>query len=95
MGKPVIAARSGGLIDIVVDGETGILVPPRDPDALRNAMQSLLDDPARRAAMGMMAKQRVIPFQASSVVAHIEQVYRELQRSKVSLGSAPKRTIRR
>ena len=78
MGKPVIAARSGGLSDVVVDGETGFLVPPGDPQALRNAMQVLLDDPIRRASMGAMAKQRAATFQAKSVIPRIEQVYQEL-----------------
>lgn len=78
MGKPVIAARSGGLSDVVVDGETGFLVPPGDPHALRNAIQVLLDDPTRRAAMGSMAKQRAATFQAKSVIPLIEQVYQEL-----------------
>jgi glycosyltransferase involved in cell wall biosynthesis len=78
MGKPVIAARSGGLSDVVVDGETGFLVPPGDPQALRNAIQVLLDDPTRRADMGAMAKQRAATFQATSVIPRIEQVYQEL-----------------
>ncbi len=56
MGKPVIAARSGGLSDVVVDGETGFLVPPGDPHALRNAIQVLLDDPTRRAVYGCYGK---------------------------------------
>lgn len=78
MGKPVIAARSGGLIDVVVDGETGFLVSPGDAQALRTAIQSLLDDPALRARMGTLAKQRVMEFQAKSVVSRFEQVYQEL-----------------
>jgi glycosyltransferase involved in cell wall biosynthesis len=78
MGKPVIAARSGGLTDIVVDGETGLLVAPGDPQALRVAIQSLLDDPALRAHMGALAKQRVREFQAKSVISRFEQVYQEL-----------------
>ena len=82
MGKAVIASRIGGLPDIVVDGETGCLVPPGDPQALREAMQSLLDDPARRERMGILAKQRVVQFQATSVVSRIEQVYRELSASQ-------------
>lgn len=82
MGKPVIAARSGGLSDVVVDGETGFLVPPGDPQALRRAMQVLLDDPTRRASMGAMAKQRAMTFQAKSVIPRIEQVYQELLGAK-------------
>ncbi len=78
MGKPVIAARSGGLSDIVVDGETGCLVTPGDPQALREAIQCLLDDPAQRERMGNMAKQKIVEFQAKSVVSRIEQVYQEL-----------------
>ncbi|SRR6266568_235181 len=75
MGKPIIAARSGGLTDIVAEGETGLLVPPGDPQALREAMQVLLDDPVQREHMGNMAKQRVVAFQTRSVVPRIEQVY--------------------
>jgi len=84
MGKPVIASRIGGLPDIVVDGETGSLVPPGDPDALRTAIQCLLVDPARRERMGVMAKQRVLQFQAASVVSRIEQVYHEVLASSES-----------
>jgi glycosyltransferase involved in cell wall biosynthesis len=78
MGRPVIASRIGGLCDIVVDGETGFLVPPGDPLALQKAMQCLLDDPVRREHMGAMAKQRVVQFQAKTVVPRIEQVYGEV-----------------
>ncbi len=78
MGRPVIAARSGGLTEIVADGETGLLVPPGNPQALRLAIQSLLDDPTLRERMSALAKQRVMEFQAKSVVPRFEQVYQEL-----------------
>lgn len=78
MGQPIIASRIGGLPDIVIDGETGFLVPPGDPQALREAVQCLLDDPVRRERMGTMAKQRVVAFQAKTVVPRIEQVYHEV-----------------
>jgi len=57
-GCPVIAARSGGLCELVVDGETGLLVPPRDPAALSRAMSDLLADPARRERLGRSARAR-------------------------------------
>lgn len=78
MGKPVIASRMGGLTDIVVDGETGLLVPPDDPQALQDAMQCLLEDPTRQEYMGMMARLRVEAFQARAVVPRIEQVYHDV-----------------
>jgi glycosyltransferase involved in cell wall biosynthesis len=78
MGKPVIATRSGGLSDIVADGETGFLVPPGNPQELQKAIQCLLDDPVMREHMGNMAKQRVVEFQAQRVVSRIEQVYQEI-----------------
>lgn len=78
MGRPVIASRIGGLSDIVVDSETGLLVPPGDRLRLRQAIQCLLDDSALRERMGAQAKQRVIKFQAKTVVPRIEQIYQEV-----------------
>src|SRR5579875_74767 len=78
MGCPIIASRIGGLVDIVVDGETGFLIPPGDEEALRNTTQFLLGHPIQLKQMGIKARERVALFQASSVVSRIEVVYREL-----------------
>ncbi len=51
-GVPVVAAAVGGMIDTVVDGVTGVHVPPRDPERLVEALRSLLADDARREAYG-------------------------------------------
>ncbi len=51
-GKPVVATRVSSAPEIVVDGETGLLVPPDDPQALAEALLALLGDPARAAALG-------------------------------------------
>jgi glycosyltransferase involved in cell wall biosynthesis len=51
-GRPVIASAVGGLPDAVVNGETGLLVPARDPKALRAALERLLDDSGERACLG-------------------------------------------
>ncbi|MBS3956574.1 MAG: glycosyltransferase family 4 protein [Clostridiales bacterium] len=59
LAKPVVATRVGGLPDVVADGETGLLVPPADPDALAEAVASLLRDPARARAMGEAGRARV------------------------------------
>jgi glycosyltransferase involved in cell wall biosynthesis len=57
-GRPVVATRVGGLQDLVVDGETGILVPPRDPSALRDALERLLGDPELRRRLGAAGRER-------------------------------------
>jgi glycosyltransferase involved in cell wall biosynthesis len=81
MGRPVVASRIGGLPDIVADGETGFLVTPGDERALQAAIERLLADPALREHMGARARQRVVQFQASTVVPRIEQVYQEVLRT--------------
>lgn len=75
-GRPVIASRTGGLPDVVIDGETGLLVPPGDPGALRQALERLLADPKLCEYMGHAGKRRVAEFRANTVVPRIEQVYR-------------------
>lgn len=78
VGKPVIAARIGGLPEIVADGETGILYQPEDSDALRSAMATLVNYPALAVRMGAAGRERVTQFHASTVVGKIEAVYREV-----------------
>ena len=74
-GKPVIAANTGGLSDIIIDGETGLLVPPGESRALRKAMERLIADKTLRERMGRAARARAAGYQADQVVAQIEQVY--------------------
>ena len=57
-GRPVVAAAVGGLLDLVVDEETGLLVPPGDVGALRKALRRLLADEELRARLGANARRR-------------------------------------
>jgi glycosyltransferase involved in cell wall biosynthesis len=57
-GRPVVASAVGGLLDLVADGETGLLVPPQDPPALRAALERLLGDAELRARLGAAARER-------------------------------------
>jgi glycosyltransferase involved in cell wall biosynthesis len=57
-GRPVVASAVGGLLDLVVDGETGIHVPPGDVPALRSALERLLGDPELRRQMGEAGRLR-------------------------------------
>jgi len=78
-GKPVVATAHGGPLDIVEDGRTGDLVPPRDPAAMARAIIALLRDPARCARIGAHARERVVQrYTAEQYVAGVEAVYREL-----------------
>jgi sugar transferase (PEP-CTERM/EpsH1 system associated) len=84
-GLPVIATRVGGNPELVIEGQTGQLVPVGDPAALAAAMLPLLDDPAQRRAFGEAARQSVREcFDWSRTVAGYLAVYDEvLGRDKV------------
>jgi glycosyltransferase involved in cell wall biosynthesis len=56
--RPVVATGVGGLLDLVVDGETGLVVPPRDPAALRAALERLLADGELRRRLGAAGRER-------------------------------------
>ena len=77
-GSPVIAARSGGIPEIVVDGETGLLVPPGDAQTLRAALAQLLNDTDLCQKMGRAARRRAAEFTVSAVVPRIEAIYRRV-----------------
>jgi glycosyltransferase involved in cell wall biosynthesis len=78
-GRPVVATAVGGLVDTVVDGGTGVLVPPRDPVALGSALASLLADDDRRAAFGAAGVTRArTRYRWSRVVADTDAVYRSV-----------------
>jgi len=59
MGKPVICSRTRGQVDVIQDGVTGLLVPVGDPQALREAILGLWNDPHRRRVMGANARAQV------------------------------------
>jgi len=77
-GRPVVAARGGGLLELVADGETGLLVPPRDAPALRAAVERLLADPELRERLGREARVRARErFGWDAVIERTLTVYRE------------------
>jgi glycosyltransferase involved in cell wall biosynthesis len=74
-GKAVIASDIGGLMDIVVDGQTGLLVAPNNGPALRQAINRLVDEDAIRAGMGRAAAERAVLFGPDVVVPRFESAY--------------------
>jgi glycosyltransferase involved in cell wall biosynthesis len=86
-GRPVVATDVGGNAEVVLDGVTGLLVPPRDPCRMADALLALLDDPARAGAMGAAGRARVEDhFSAGVMVRRLEGLYRELLARKGALG---------
>jgi glycosyltransferase involved in cell wall biosynthesis len=79
MGKAVVATTTGGLPEVVAQGETGLLVPPGDAESLAVTVVSLLQDRVRREQMGRNGSARAHErFSLSASVAHMEQLYGEV-----------------
>jgi glycosyltransferase involved in cell wall biosynthesis len=82
-GLPVVATAVGGTPEVVVDGVTGFLVPPRDPEALADAILCLLRDPELRKRMGTVGRARVTEhFSVEQMVGKTEALYEQLLKEK-------------
>jgi N-acetyl-alpha-D-glucosaminyl L-malate synthase BshA len=78
-GCPSVSTTVGGIPEVVKSGETGVLVPEPDPDALARAVDALLRDPAGRARLGQAAKARAQnSFSADAIVPQYEALYRRV-----------------
>lgn len=79
VGKPVVATRGGGVVDIVVDGETGILVPMGEVHPMAEAIQFLLDHPHAGSEMGARGRERVLAnFTIQRTAKMVQKVYEEV-----------------
>jgi D-inositol-3-phosphate glycosyltransferase len=88
-GRPVVAAAVGGLTDTVVDGVTGVHVPPRDPDHLAGVLRELLADPAHRRRLGDAGAERARRrYRWSRIGADTAAVYRQLLAGRHRLAGA-------
>jgi glycosyltransferase involved in cell wall biosynthesis len=77
--KPVIATAIGGIPEVVVDGQTGLLVPPADPPALAKAIRSVLADPTLARNLATTGRSRLLKeFTAEVMVQRTTQIYDEL-----------------
>ena len=77
-GAPVVAARTGGLPEVITDGVDGILEPPGSVEAMARRAVSLLRDPTAHAAMREAALARSAAFSAANVVPQYEEFYRQV-----------------
>ena len=77
--RAVVASAIGGIDELIEDGQTGILFPPGDVDALASALRRLLEDPTLRRAMGTRGRRRIErDFGAMEMARQVERVYERL-----------------
>jgi glycosyltransferase involved in cell wall biosynthesis len=80
--RPVVATAVGGTPELVIDGETGVLVRPGDPDALARALGGLLSDPERARRLGEAGRRRVAErFTVEAMAGRVLEVYGEVVRT--------------
>jgi glycosyltransferase involved in cell wall biosynthesis len=84
-GLPVVCTQVDGTAEAIVDGVTGLLVPPAQPRALGEAIVSLLRDPARMRRMATAGRRRAEDFSLRKMVATIDALYQELLAQKGTL----------
>lgn len=89
MARPVVATRVGGVPEVVVEGETGLLVEKEDPAALADAIVYLLDHPDVAARMGVAGRQRALDtFTIDRHVSRFDSLYRQLNKEDARAISA-------
>jgi glycosyltransferase involved in cell wall biosynthesis len=75
---PVVAAATGGVPEVVLDGKTGLLVPPESPEPLADAVLSLLEQPELARRLVEAARNRLVEFSLERYVEYLENYYQEL-----------------
>ncbi len=75
-GLPIVGSATGGIPEVVREGETGLLCPPGDPAAFATAIDKLLADPGRRARMGAAARERARRYSWDRLAPQVLEVYR-------------------
>jgi glycosyltransferase involved in cell wall biosynthesis len=77
-GLPVVASAAGGLVDTIVPGRTGLLVPPGDVPALADALDALLSNPSRARSLGRAARDHVAAFAWDHIADTLAGYYEEV-----------------
>jgi glycosyltransferase involved in cell wall biosynthesis len=78
VGTPAVVTSTGGVTEVVADGVSAVVVPPRDPIALGNAIIELLNDPPRQAKLSSAGRRRAADFDIRVTVGRVEDVYATL-----------------
>jgi len=93
--KPVVASRVGGIVDVIKDGETGLLVPEKDPEAIAKTVLRLLENPDYAERLGEQGHAYVTDyFNWDRIIDQYEAIYRKCVLSNRE-GLLKKRTLKR
>ncbi|MEE8219475.1 MAG: glycosyltransferase [bacterium] len=88
MGKATVGTNVGGIPELIVDGVTGFLIPPKDPDILAERILALLDDPAKARAMGQAGRRLIEQrFTSENMVEQLERLYQEILTAKTRVAA--------
>ena len=91
-GTPIVCSDIHGYRSVVRRGEQGLLVPPRDVNALADALAQLMNDPAMRERMSESARQRAVQFGWDNITAKVEEYYLFVTRRAAAQGHLPPHT---
>jgi glycosyltransferase involved in cell wall biosynthesis len=91
-GTPIVCSDIHGYRSVVRRGEQGLLVPPRDVDALADAIGTLLSDAAMRERMSESARRRAVQFGWDNITAKVEEYYLFVARRAAAQGHLPAHT---
>lgn len=80
LGRPIVASDAGGPREMITSGHDGLLVRPRDPGAMADAIARLIDDPTRARQLGAQAKLTARRFSTAAMAERVIETYRELLR---------------
>ena len=80
LARPIVASHVGGIGEAIVDGESGLLTPPRDAAALAQALIGMLDDRETATRMGESALLRLAQFTREAMIARVAATYGEVVR---------------
>jgi glycosyltransferase involved in cell wall biosynthesis len=82
LAKPIVATRVGGVPDVIEDGSSGLLVPSADPDALANAICTIMKNPSLAARLASHAVTRSQKFSHTEMIRQLENLYKSVMSSK-------------
>lgn len=86
-GRAIVATRTGAIPEIVKDGETAVLVEPRDPAALADAIAKLLDAPAERSRLGIEGRRRATTFSWKATAERMVRIYERVTERRSSVAT--------